>query len=113
MRSATVIGVTALLFLQVACDPNKSPALDVREPAVEDLVFRRAAALPGKSILKESSRYNRSTSASSASVLDGRALLAKWLNPQGLEKRACPHASKPALCPGPCMLRHFQIPFVL
>ena len=114
MRSLSVIGAAVLLFFQVArCNANTSPTFerdtlllndDVAnvvargQASSEDDIFRRSALLPGKTVLKESSRHNRSTSDSDA--LDGRAVLAKWLDPLGLEKRACTSAGYTASCGG-------------
>lgn len=99
MRSLRVIGAAALLILQVArCNSDISPALDDPADVVardhehgiasfEDIAARDNTLSPGKAVLKDSNRYNRS--AIDAVALDGRALIAKWLNPVALEKRAC------------------------
>lgn len=99
MRSLRAIGAAALLILQVArCNSDRSPTLDDLADVVardhergiassEDITARANALSPGKAALKDSNRYNRS--AIGAVALDGRALIAKWLNPVALEKRAC------------------------
>ena len=99
MRSLRVIGAAVLLILQVArCNSDISPTLDDPADVVarnhehgiasfEDIAARDNALSPGKVVLKDSNRYNRS--AISAVALDGRTLIAKWLNPVALEKRAC------------------------
>lgn len=99
MRSLRLIGAAALLILQVArCNSDISPSLDDlaavvardHEGAVassEDITARDNAPTYGKGVLRDSKRVNKSTI--SAVALDGRALLAKWLNPVALERRAC------------------------
>lgn len=74
MHGLCAISAAALLILQVAASS-------------EDIAARDNALAPGKAVMEDSNRFNRSTIG--AVALDGRALIAKWLNPVALEKRAC------------------------
>ena len=97
MRSLRIIGAAAFLILQVArCNGYISPTLEDLADVVardnergiassEDVAARDNALASGKAVLKDSNRYNQSTIA--AVALDGRALIAKWLNPVALDKR--------------------------
>ncbi|OBT67360.1 hypothetical protein VE03_03031 [Pseudogymnoascus sp. 23342-1-I1] len=112
MRSLRVIGAAALLILQVArCNSDISPTLDGLTDVVardheraitssEDIAARDNAPSFGKGVLRDSKRYNLSTI--SAVALDGRALLAKWLNPVALERRACTGTYKASCGDGYC-----------
>ncbi|KAL5350393.1 hypothetical protein ACLOAV_003961 [Pseudogymnoascus australis] len=112
MRSLRLIGAAALLILQVArCNSDISPTLDNlaavvardHEGAVassEDITARDNAPTYGKGVLRDSKRVNKSTI--SAVALDGRALLAKWLNPVALERRACTGEYKGSCGDGYC-----------
>lgn len=102
MRSLRLIGAAALLILQVArCNSDTRPAVaqdhDRGIASSADIVARDNALGPGKAVMKESNRFNQSTI--SAVALGGRALVAEWLNPVALQRRACTGTYK-ASCGG-------------
>jgi hypothetical protein len=100
MRSLRAIGAAALFILQVArCDSDFASS--------EGIFDRRDNSPgPGHAVLKTTNRANFSTTG--AIALDGRALIAKWLNPGGLEKRDCTGLYK-ASCGG--RFRNFPWPY--
>lgn len=104
MRSFRLIGATALLILQVArCNSDTRPANAVSQDhdrgiaSSADIAARDNALGPGKAVMKGSNRFNQSTI--SAVALGGRALVAEWLNPVALQRRACTGTYK-ASCGG-------------
>ncbi|KFY16923.1 hypothetical protein V492_01018 [Pseudogymnoascus sp. VKM F-4246] len=81
MCSLRIIGAAALLMLRVArCSDD--------------------AHAQGKAVMEESERFNRSVI--DAVALDGRALVAKWLNPISLQKRECVGTYKASCGDGYC-----------
>ncbi|ELR02567.1 hypothetical protein VC83_08946 [Pseudogymnoascus destructans] len=107
MRSLRLIGAAALLILQVArCNSDTRPANVVAQDhgrgiaSSAGIAARDNALEPGKAVMKESNRFNQSTI--SAVALGGRALIAEWLNPVALERRACTGTYKASCGDGYC-----------
>ncbi|OBT76858.1 hypothetical protein VF21_04716 [Pseudogymnoascus sp. 05NY08] len=107
MRSLRLIGATALLILQVArCNSDTRPANAVAQDhdrgiaSSADIAARDNALGPGKAVMKDSNRFNRSTI--SAVALGGRALVAEWMNPVALQKRECTGTYKASCGDGYC-----------
>ncbi|KFY80130.1 hypothetical protein V499_00966 [Pseudogymnoascus sp. VKM F-103] len=107
MRGLRLIGAATLLILQVArCNSDTSPANVVAQDhdrsiaSSADIAARDNALGPGKAVMTESNRFNQSTI--SAVALGGRALIAEWLNPVALQKRACTGTYKASCGDGYC-----------
>lgn len=111
-RLSTVLGAAAFLLLQVAtCDNiiiarlddlSGSPRPDgsiidraIRDEGVAEwanIVPRENGLVPGEVAVVGDKKYIASQGVNQAAQLDGRALLAEWMQPRGLSKRACVNA---------------------
>ena len=113
----SLLGAAAFLLLQVATCDNLIPRLDdlsgssdpdssiigrvhvrnghvniIRDEGVTEwtnIIPREDGLVPGEVAVVGDKKYTPSEGANQAVQLDGRALLAEWMQPHGLSKRAC------------------------